>query len=101
MIKKAAKHGNFKNVCYTIAKRSQHALCYYLNYGEHFLDSTITVSKTCTEVLLVNESKEMFEHINSLHLNSQTIVHPTWIKYDFLLLKRFATLEMEKYTQNS
>ena len=43
VIKKAAKHGNFKNVCYTIAKRSQHALCYYLNYGEHFLDSAITV----------------------------------------------------------
>ena len=41
-------------------------------------------------VLLVNESKEILEYMHSLHLNSQTIVHPTWIKYDFLLLKKFA-----------
>lgn len=34
IIKRAASHGNFKNICYTVAKRSQHALCYYLNCGE-------------------------------------------------------------------
>ena len=31
VLKRVLRHRNFKNICYTVSKRHQHLLCYYLN----------------------------------------------------------------------
>ena len=68
VIKRASRHGNFKNICRTIARHSQRALCYHLNCGEPFLRKGIDIASTFTECPLFNESEEIRRHIDSLHL---------------------------------
>ena len=90
VIKRAARHGNFKNICHTIAKRSQHILCYHLNSGEPFLGKCVGTSNTFNECLLVNESEEIRCHIGSLDLVVHSVQHLSWIKCDILHLKKFS-----------
>ena len=90
VLKRAARHGNFKNISYTVTKRNQHALCYHLNCGKPFLENVAECSKTFTEIPLVNESMELHAYITSLGLTLHSIVHPNWIKSDVLFLKKFA-----------
>lgn len=59
VIKRASSHGNFKNICFTVAKRSQHALCYHLNCGKPFLAVSLQVSTMSVEVPSAKESKEL------------------------------------------
>ena len=90
VVKRAASHGNFKNICYTVAKRTQHALCYHLNCGERFLSTYLEVSKTRSEVPFASEIKEVSDYYCNLDIPSETlIVHPTWIKFDYLHLKKY------------
>ena len=56
VIKHSAYHGNFKNICYTITKRSLHALCLHLNSRESFLMVNFEVSNVSHEIELDNES---------------------------------------------
>lgn len=93
ILKRAAGHGNFKNICYTVAKRMQHALCYHLNCGEPFLRAHIEVSKTFSDSPTSTETEEVQAYLRSLNiLIPESIVHPNWIKYDHLLIKKFACL---------
>lgn len=93
VLKRAARHGNFKNICYTVAKRSQHALCYHLNCGAPFLGTECEISKTVSEVYSANESENVRAYIFSLDLPMpESIVHPSWIKCDFFYLKKYAYL---------
>lgn len=91
ILKRAASHGNFKNICYTVAKRTQHALCYHLNCGVPFLATHVEVSKTSSEVPIASETEEvrLYYHNLSLPLPA-SVVHPTWIKYDYQYLKKYA-----------
>ena len=62
ILKCASRHGNFKNICKTVAKKHQHLLCYYLNNGKSFLQKDIEVGPTdsitnmssCTEFHKIN-----------------------------------------------
>ncbi len=78
VIKRASSHGNFKNICFTIAKRSMHALCYHLNCGEIFLYSGIEVSNVSSNILLDKESEELRIYIADHQ--EVSITHPRWIK---------------------
>lgn len=84
VIKRASSHGNFKNICYTVAKRSQHALCYHLNCGKQFLSRCLEVSNTS---VFTNEAKELCDYIGIQNLSVQ---HPKWMKLGPLHLKKFA-----------
>lgn len=77
VIKRAARHGNFKNICYTIAKRSQHALCYYLNCAESFLYNPIEISKKITEQNHANEPQELQMYIKTSDSPVECVKHPT------------------------
>lgn len=93
IIKRAASHGNFKNINYTVAKRSQHALCYHLNCGEPFLDRNLEVSTTSSEVPFTSEAEDIRAFFTSSGVPTpDTVRHPNWIKFDYLHIKKFACL---------
>ena len=79
VIKRTACHGNFKNIRRTIARHSQHALCYHLNCGERFLRKGIDSASTFTECPLLNESEEIRRHIDSLLLVLHSVWHLSWL----------------------
>ena len=78
VIKRAAVHGNFKNISYTIAKRSQHALCYHLNCGQPFLNTSVEVSKTCS-VVPFSEVDDIKSYITDLGSIPDTLLHSNLI----------------------
>ena len=82
VLKRAGHHGNFKNICYTIAKRSVHSLCYQLNCGHTFLTKTTQVAETKNECLLESESPIVHTYILSLGVSAVPIVHPPWVKFN-------------------
>ncbi len=89
-IKRAARHGNFKNISYTIAKRSQHALCYFLKCGYPFLTRPTERPNTSTDIS-ASHTEELLKFINeSGLLNIKTLKRLTWLKYDVFHLKRYA-----------
>lgn len=93
ILKRAAGHGNFKNICYTVAKRTQHALCYHLNCSEPFLKACLEVSKTFSDVPFSTETEEVQAYFHSLKIPvPESVIHPNWIKFDHLLIKKFACL---------
>ena len=93
VVKHAARHGNFKNICYTVAKRTQHAFCYFLNCGIPFLALDYETSNTFTEVQSSREPEIIRLYIQSLGLSlPESIVHPKWVKYEHFHLKKYAYL---------
>lgn len=93
ILKRSASHGNFKNICYTVAKRSQHALCYHLNCGEPFLDRNTEVSTTFSEVVFSNEPEDICAYFVSSGVPiPETVAHPNWIKFDYFYIKKFACI---------
>ena len=88
VIKRASRRGNFKNICWTIARHSQRALCYDLNCYESFLTKGIDIASTFTERPLFNESEEIRRHIDGLRLVVHSVRHLGWIKCDVPYLKR-------------
>ena len=89
VIKSAASHGNFKNICYTVAKRSLHAFCYYLNCERFFLAVQIEVSNVPPEVQLANESEELRRYFSGINPHF-SLRSPNWIKFGPLFLKKFS-----------
>ena len=93
VVKRSAIHGNFKNISYTVAKLSQHALCYHLNSGEAFLNRNLEVSTTFSEIAFTNEVEDIRTYLTSSGVPTPDIVkHPNWIKFDHLHIKKFACL---------
>ena len=68
-IKHSARHGNLKKICYTVAKRNQHAFCYYLHCGKSFLERPKEISNTLKETLTENVSQNIKSFIEESHLN--------------------------------
>ena len=90
VLKRASSHGNFKNIAYTIAKRSQHALCYHLNCGDPFLDSSSEASTSTSVVPFQDEEEDIRTFIErSVSSTPATLIHPNWIKLDHLHVKKF------------
>ena len=89
VIKHASSHGNFKNITYTVAKWSLHALCYHLNSdsGHSFLSRHTEISSVCPEIDLTNESKELRDYVSNICV--LTIRNPTSLKFGPLFLKKF------------
>ena len=84
VIKRAASHGNFKNISFTVAKRTQHAFCYHLNSGDPLLDSSINVSRNSSCTSLSDEPADVRQFVENLGLSIETLTHPTWIKVNCL-----------------
>lgn len=84
VLKRAAHHGNFKNISLTVAKRHQHLLCYHLNIGRSFLARDTEVSTTGFTNDISSESVE-FQRV--CPHGEETIHHPKWVKYGSLHLK--------------
>ncbi len=89
-IKRAARHGNFKNISYTIAKRSQHAFCYHLKCGNPFLIRSTEISTTCVETYIESETEQLQSFIVESCLNIKSVRHLTWMKYGCFHLKKNA-----------
>ena len=88
ILKRASRHGNFKNICKTISKKHQHLLCYYLNNGKPFLQRDIEIGP-------IQSSVKVCAHIEFYEFISKTISvsieedlqHPKFIKFENMLLK--------------
>ncbi len=84
VIKRSAQHGNFKNICFTIAKRSQHLFCYHLNCDKPFLTRLIEIGK---KLNAISEAKEVESFLSSLSLgiaSSQCTLHLKKYAYVYL-----------------
>ena len=80
VVKRAARHGNFKNICFTVAKRHQHELCYRLNSEDDLLRNEC--NGTSREVsCLQKESKQLQEcvqtKLGTVCTENHTVSHPT------------------------
>lgn len=96
VLKRAASHGNFKNICYTVAKKSQHALCYHLNCGEPFLNTSIEASTRFSDVPFENEPTDIQTYFRGLGFPiPESVIHPNWIKSDYHHIKKFACVYLE------
>ena len=97
IVKRAASHGNFNNISFTVAKRSGHALCYHLNCGSPFLDTSIEMSNTCSLVPFECEPQEIQLFVRDLGLSSvDAISHPTWIKVNCMHIKKYACVYLKE-----
>ena len=91
VLKHAASHGNFKNIAYTVAKQTLHALCYHLNCEAPFLSSCFETSKTFSEVPFADEKEDIRTYFNGLNFSiPELIKHPNWIKIYDKQIKKFA-----------
>lgn len=66
----SCKPWKLKNICYIVAKRSQHALCYHLNCDEPFLGRKCVASSTSSDILFDDEPIDIrtFFHTQSFHI---------------------------------
>lgn len=87
VLKRAANHGNFKNISLTVVKQHQH-LCYHLNLGCSFLARDTEVSTTGFTNDISSESVEF----QSVCPHSEETIHPKWVKYGSLHLKQHVYL---------
>lgn len=90
-IKRAASHGNYKNICYSVMKRYLQALCYDLNCNIPLLSETLESSSSHTDVSTDNEPKELRDYVDQLNGEFE-VFRPKWIKSRHLLLKKYAYL---------
>ena len=85
----ASRHGNFKNICKTIAKKHQHLLCYYLNNGSHFLHRNIEIGPIeSTENIA--KYVQFHEYISGSGVSGSMedeLQQPRFIKFENMLLK--------------
>lgn len=91
VLKRASRHGNFKNICWTVAKRHQHMLCYYLNSRQPFLQKDIEIGSIEKTTTLASEAN-FYNYISETILASpeDVVEHPKFIKYDVLHLRKGA-----------
>ena len=99
IIKRASCHGNFKNICLTIAKRHQHHLCYLLNANENFLGkdgySSCNQSK---EPEIELDLWQFIQQTNTLITTTSRVLQPKWIKHGSLHYQNGAFLFLENST---
>ena len=81
VLKRASRHGNFKNICWTVAKRHQHMLCYYLNSRQPFLQKDIEIGPIEKMTTLASEI-DFYKYISETLLVSleDVVEHPKYIR---------------------
>lgn len=91
VLKRASRHGNFKNICKTVAKKHQHLLCYYLNSSKQFLHRDIEVGpiESTTSLSQYTEFHEYICDKMSVSMEEK-IDQMKFIKFESLTLKRGA-----------
>lgn len=91
VLKRASRHGNYKNICWTVAKRHQHLLCYYLNCREPFLCKEIEIGPVERMTTLASEN-DFYNFISEKILASleDTVEHLKFIKFGILHLRKGA-----------
>ena len=93
VIKRASRHGNFKNICLTVAKRHQHHLCYVLRDNECFIESESYGG--CGEGSKVENELELQQYLEQAGLQvpvGSIALQPKWIKSGPYNLKKNAFL---------
>ena len=85
VLKRASRHGNFKKICWTVAKRHQHMLCYYLNSRPKDIEIG-PIEKMTT---LASET-DFYKYISETLLVSleDVVEHPKYIKYNILHIRK-------------
>ena len=98
-IKRASRRGNFKNICFTVAKHHQLWLCYHTKCTPHLIYHMIASSPKAGESFLRGEplhiQTKILTMIPTLTLDCQ-LKRPTWLKLhnsvfkhgSFVLVKR-------------
>ena len=97
VIKRAASHGNYKSICYSVVKRYLQSLCYDLNCNRPLLSVTFESSSNLTELSIINEPKELHDYMVKFNEDFE-VYQPKWIKFGHLLLKKTAYLYLDKET---
>ena len=89
ILKRASRHGNFKKICKTVAKKHQHLLCYYLNNDKLFLQKEVEEGPAESMVTLASDT-EFYDFIREkILVNMDEVVkHPKFINYEVLHLRR-------------
>lgn len=89
VLKRASRHGNFKNICKTVAKKHQHLLCYYLNNDKLFLQKEVEEGPAESTVTLASDT-EFYDFIREKVLVNmdEVVKHPKFDKYEVLHLRR-------------
>ena len=88
VLKRASRHGNFKNICKTVAKKHQHLLRYYLNKQQNFLSHNLEIGPTeLSETLSCNS--EFCTFVGACNIE-EMIYHPKLIKYEKLCIRKDA-----------
>ena len=87
VLKRASRHGNFKNICKTVAKKHQHLLCYYLNMQKQFLSCDVEIGPISLSETLSSNS-EFCSFIDSVNMEKEIIDHPKFIKYERLCIRK-------------
>ncbi len=93
-IKRAASHGNYVNVCYSVTKRYLQSLCYNI-HCDTLLSETLQSSSYDTELCNMNLPKELQEIVNATTENT-TVFPLKWIKFKHFNLKKNAFIYLDK-----
>ena len=83
-VKRVSKHGNYKNIPQTVAKKHQLWQCYKIQVEQPYLSSSYEFSPKCIQIPLQAEEEHLITEIKNLFpsANSTTIVaHPNWVKH--------------------
>lgn len=89
VLKRASRHGNFKNICKTVAKKHQHLLCYYLNCEKPFLQKEIEIGPSESIGTLASDTALYSYLTDKFLVNVDDIIeHPKFIKYEILSLRK-------------
>ena len=81
LCKQAAKFGNFKNICFSVAQKHQRWLCYQLQ-ASVYLSEVPEVGGQSTMLSFREESVAIKHLLDSIDISDDALIcHPTWIKY--------------------
>lgn len=89
VLKKASRHRNFKNICYTVSKRHQHLLCYHLNC-KSLLYKELTHGKSSLGNQLIHCEKELKDCVLNVisNVSHYDLVYSTaWVNCKQMHLK--------------
>ena len=80
LCKAAAKFGNFKNICFSVAQKHQGWLCYQLQASTYLADKP-EVGGKCNTRSYCDESVAVRHLLSTTVSGEAQICHPAWIKY--------------------
>ena len=99
LCKQAAKCGNFKNICFSVAQKHQRWLCYQLQ-ASRYLSEMPEVGGKATILSFGEESVAIKHLLNSSAISNDALIcHPTWIKY-FNCTYKINCVLLLTYTRN-